>query len=262
VPRCTKASLRGATPYQFRVRAQSREGSWGSFSKPSEPVTTSTILHMAPSRPRAWPIGQGCVEVKWKGPAGQPSSRFELQWRKADTGTWERHESCLVATASFVTPTLHQGSVYVFRARASVATYTGDTWTNFSQTSAPVRPLAKDPTHVDGDSDLARNLSESKQFMQEQGVPFPAAPDPVMWPVADSYEHPTAPADVVPPRKRTEGGGDSAGREPPNTGFAVVRRVQPPPNDVSHKAAEQLVPSLHSRSQAFRSGNNPVDTLD
>jgi len=195
VPRCAKGGLKGMVAYEFRVRARNQQGTWGGWSEASKPVSTSTTLHTMPPRPRAFPVGEGCLEVRWNGPGDRASvvaedrtSRYELQWKKADSASWEGAESRMVSGGCFVTPCLHQGSIYIFRVRASVVAYAGNTWTHFSPVSAPVRPSATDPTVVNGDDNRSRNLSKSKALMQAQGVPFAEEPSPVQWPKTDLAE--------------------------------------------------------------------------
>jgi len=207
VPMCTKGSLRSHSLYEFRVRACSAAGVWGSFSKPSEPASPSANLEMAPSRPLVRPAGKGRVEVRWTDQDNKAADRYELQWRKVDAGSWKQCDRVVVTSAMHLTPSLHLGSAYIFRVRASSPTYIGSQWTSFSQPSAPVRPLVRDPTAVAGNDTRARNLSSARRAMQQAGIRFAGDEDAVHWPdrAADPAENDSS-LNVVPePRRRSEG---------------------------------------------------------
>jgi len=204
VPMCTKGNLRGGTHYEFRVRACSTSGMWGGFSDPSEPATPSPNLEMAPSRPLVRPAGKGRIAVRWTDQDNKAAERYELQWRKVDAGGWKQCDRVMITSDMHLTPALHLGSAYIFRVRASSPTYIGSQWTNFSQPSAPIRPLARDPTVVAGNDSHARNLTSARRAMQQAGVPFLADEDSVVhWPGSSDLAESGIPS--MPRRRSGEG---------------------------------------------------------
>ena len=213
VPCCTKGRLLLSTPYEFRVRAYSADGTWGGFTKASEPATPSSTLSSIPSRPVAVAVGRGCLEVKWAGPAAYSSAmRHEVQWRKVNARSWEGAESCVVTNANHTTSSLHQGSVYTFRVRSMIQGYTGPTWTGFSAASPPVRPMSQDPAAPEAMGPRAANLAEAKRHMQYLGKSFAESRSQVSWPAADpaeAEEGEDSEPRVLPPRRRNRDDGST-----------------------------------------------------
>ncbi|KAL3898479.1 MAG: hypothetical protein SGPRY_012833 [Prymnesium sp.] len=161
VPCCAKAGLRAHTRYEFRVRA-GEGGVWGAWSHPSEAVSTHSTLHLAPSRPLPRRVGKARLEARW-GCSLSAVESFELQWRKVDA-SWRGASSVLTQSSNYTTSSLHPGSIYVFRVRACVVTYSGESWTPYSPTSPPIRPVADALAHAIQEQPLLSEVTSSPVF--------------------------------------------------------------------------------------------------
>jgi len=171
------------------------------------------------------------IEVRWVFAVSDVMT-FELQWKKAED-PWHPDYITSIRTIeeSHVTPSLHPGSVYVFRVRGSMASYAGSKWSPFSQTSVPMRPMVKDPVVIDEPGRRARNLTEARRMLEKLGRPMAPVDGTEIDTIVSfpATEMSGRSLQVVPPRRRGDDGASNVSSSvlgPSQTEIEVEREVR------------------------------------